>query len=66
MFWPESHNKEQWEKLKGLPNLIYTDGREWALYRNGERQGGIVRPSGRFDEVSDRCLKLVLRRCRAR
>ena len=31
------HNKEQWEKLKGLPNLIYTDGREWALYRTGER-----------------------------
>lgn len=22
------HNKKQWEKLKGLPNLIYTDGRE--------------------------------------
>ena len=21
------HNKEQWAKLKGLPNLIYTDGR---------------------------------------
>jgi hypothetical protein len=37
------HNKEQWEKLKGLPNLIYTDGREWALYRNGERKGAIVR-----------------------
>tara|TARA_R110000868_G_scaffold124225_2_gene328563 strand:+ start:1604 stop:4951 length:3348 start_codon:yes stop_codon:yes gene_type:complete len=31
------HNKKQWEKLKGLPNLIYTDGREWALYRIGER-----------------------------
>ncbi|TWB50056.1 N-6 DNA methylase [Rhizobium sp. ERR 922] len=31
------HNKKQWEKLKGLPNLIYTDGREWALYRTGER-----------------------------
>lgn len=37
------HNKEQWEKLKGLPNLIYTDGCDWALYRNGERQGSIVR-----------------------
>jgi hypothetical protein len=37
------HNKEQWEKLKGLPNLIYTDGREWALYRSGERRGAIVR-----------------------
>jgi hypothetical protein len=31
------HNKEQWAKLKSLPNLIYTDGREWSLYRSGER-----------------------------
>ncbi|MCJ8519079.1 hypothetical protein ABID21_002212 [Pseudorhizobium tarimense] len=34
------HNKNQWEKLKGLPNLIYTDGREWALYRAGELPDG--------------------------
>lgn len=34
------HNKRQWERLKGLPNLIYTDGREWALYRGGERPDG--------------------------
>jgi len=34
------HNKKQWEKLKGLPNLIYTDGRQWALYRTGERPDG--------------------------
>ena len=38
-----THNKAQWKKLKGLPNLIYTDGREWALYRGGARQGTIVR-----------------------
>ncbi len=37
------HNKAQWNKLKGLPNLIYTDGREWALYRSGERSGPIIR-----------------------
>ena len=37
------HNKSQWKKLKSLPNLIYTDGCEWALYRNGERRGLIVR-----------------------
>jgi len=37
------HNKEQWEKLKNLPNLIYSDGREWALYRTGERSEAIVR-----------------------
>ncbi|MGC6453678.1 MAG: type ISP restriction/modification enzyme, partial [Candidatus Puniceispirillaceae bacterium] len=34
------HDREQWQKLKSLPNLIYTDGREWALYRSGERQEG--------------------------
>ncbi|MXW19733.1 MAG: hypothetical protein F4Z95_02905 [Gammaproteobacteria bacterium] len=40
------HNKNQWKKLKSLPNLIYTDGCEWAHYRNGERQGLIVRLDG--------------------
>ena len=34
------HNKQQWKKLKSLPNLIYTDGREWALYRSGARPAG--------------------------
>src|SRR5256885_718148 len=29
-------DKKQWEKFKALPNLIYTDGNEWALYRNGK------------------------------
>ena len=37
------HNKAQWNKLKGLPNLIYTDGREWTLFRSGERRGRVVR-----------------------
>ncbi len=50
------HNKEQWKKLKGLPNLIYTDGREWALYRNGERQGSIVRLD---DDPAERGKKAV-------
>jgi hypothetical protein len=34
------HNKKQYEKLKALPNLIYTDDRDWALYRGGERPDG--------------------------
>ncbi len=47
------HNKKQWEKLKGLPNLIYTDGREWALYRGGERPDG--QPMVRFhDDPTDK------------
>ncbi len=33
------HNREQWDKFKQLPNLLYTDGTEWGLYRGGERTG---------------------------
>lgn len=42
----KGRDKQQWEKFKDLPNLIYTDGNEWALYRNGERTGKIIRFSG--------------------
>lgn len=39
-------DKKQWEKFKNLPNLIYTDGNEWALFRTGEPFGERVRLSG--------------------
>lgn len=26
----------QWQKFQKLPNLVYTDGSEWTLYRTGE------------------------------
>jgi hypothetical protein len=39
-------DKQQWEKFKDLPNLMYTDGNEWALYRNGERVGKLLKLSG--------------------
>ena len=29
-------NRNQWERFKALPNLIYTDSSEWSLYRSGE------------------------------
>ena len=31
-------NAEQWKRFREFPNLIYTDGAEWSLYQNGERQ----------------------------
>ena len=40
----------QWAKFKHLPNLLYTDGNEWALYRNGERSGQLVRLTGLVTE----------------
>lgn len=33
----------QWKKFCNHPNLLYTDGNEWALYRTGERHGKVVR-----------------------
>ncbi|MGE3626984.1 MAG: type ISP restriction/modification enzyme [Hyphomicrobiales bacterium] len=32
----DPHDREQWEKLKALPNLIYTDGNAFSLWRDGE------------------------------
>ena len=32
----KGHDRDQWEKLKALPNLIYFDGEEIPLWRSGE------------------------------
>ncbi|MHB8781825.1 MAG: type ISP restriction/modification enzyme [Desulfobacteria bacterium] len=42
----KGQDKAQWEKFRDLPNLLYTDGNEWALFRNGERVGKLLRLSG--------------------
>ncbi|USA63071.1 N-6 DNA methylase (plasmid) [Qipengyuania citrea] len=42
----DKHDREQWERLKSLPNLLYTDGNAFGLYRNGEREGPLVRLEG--------------------
>ena len=47
----KANDKTQWEKFRDLPNLIYTDGNQWALYRGGERVGRLIRLSG--DVIAD-------------
>ena len=42
----DRHDKEQWEKLQSLPNLLYTDGNEFSLWRSGEPVGAVVRLDG--------------------
>jgi hypothetical protein len=39
-------NREQWKRFANIPNILYTDGNEWALYQSGELVGKIVRLSG--------------------
>lgn len=41
-----SHDGKQWSKLRSLPNVLYTDGQCWALYRTGERVGDVVQLHG--------------------
>lgn len=39
----KGHDRDQWEKLKALPNLIYFDGEEISLWRSGELAHDILR-----------------------
>lgn len=50
------HDRRQWEKFQQLPNLIYTDGSEFGLYRAGARFGDLVRFTGRVDQVGRRAV----------
>ncbi|MFJ9039084.1 type ISP restriction/modification enzyme [Streptomyces sp. NPDC102406] len=46
---PESftgHDKRQWERLRDLPNLLYTNGTHWRLFRYGMQFGDEVVLSG--------------------
>ena len=40
------HDKEQWEKLQSLPNLLYTDGNSFSLWHDGELFRSIVTLKG--------------------
>lgn len=48
------HDKVQWEKLQSLPNLIYTDGNEFSLWRNGEMEGELVRLDGDIETAGSK------------
>ena len=38
----KGRNKEQFKKFSSIPNLVYTDGNEWVLYRQGERKAAVT------------------------
>ncbi|PNQ73189.1 DNA methyltransferase [Erythrobacter sp. SAORIC-644] len=44
--WKTGHDKEQWDKLKALPNLLYTDGDSFSLWRDGALVGQIIHLDG--------------------
>lgn len=40
------HDREQFKRLADHPNLVYADGNQWALYRNGAIVGTAVSADG--------------------
>jgi hypothetical protein len=56
--WPaKSHDRKQWDKIKILPNLLYSDGCKWALYREGSQIGPTV---NLFDDITTDNIKADL------
>ena len=59
------HDKAQWEKLKALPNLIYTNGNAFSLWRDGKlvmpivTLKGDVETSGKALSASDDLIALL-------
>jgi len=47
-------NKEQWERLRDLPNLLYTNGGEWRLFRDGVQVGETVHFIGDLKTTGER------------
>ena len=52
----DRHDKDQWAKLQTLPNLIYTDGNGFSLWRNGELEGEVVRLEGDVETAGARLI----------
>ncbi len=40
------HDRDQWERFKSLPNVLYTDGEQWRLFQSGEAVGAARLPGG--------------------
>jgi hypothetical protein len=38
----DPHDREQWDRLRSLPNLMYTDGNAFSLWQNGKLIDSVV------------------------
>lgn len=45
----DEHDKKQWAKLKSLPNLLYTDGNSFSLWRDGQLVDKLVELDGEVE-----------------
>ena len=50
----DPHDREQWAKLQTLPNLVYTDGNGFSLWRNGELVEQVVQLEGDVETAGNK------------
>ena len=50
----DPHDRAQWDRLRSLPNLIYTDGNAFSLWQNGELVDSVVSLIGDIETSGDR------------
>ncbi len=50
----DRHDREQWDRLQSLPNLVYTDGQGFSLWRYGELVGSVVSVTGDVRTAGDK------------
>ena len=50
------HNRDQWKRFSAIPNILYTDGNEWALYRSGVLIGKTIQLSSDITIVGKKAI----------
>jgi hypothetical protein len=50
----EPHDKAQWEKLRSLPNVLYTDGNAFSLWQDGDLVDTVVVLIGDIESSGDK------------
>ena len=47
----DPHDKAQWERLRSLPNLLYTDGNSFSLWQDGKPIGSVLTLQGDIESA---------------
>jgi hypothetical protein len=51
---PTKHDLEQWEKFQRLPNVLYSDGEQFARYNFGKLQGVVAKLEPGLDRAGNK------------
>lgn len=51
---PNAHERRQWEQMRLLPNVLYTDGNLFAVFRSGELAVRVARLNGDLRQAGTR------------